>query len=140
MCVYFIVYLALFLFILEFDFVSFLLDFFNLLYFGFVFYFILFCFVVFVVFYFIFTFCVRCSFLFILFFWTWFILVFVFIGTEIKAYLFTRLGFLIPYIFSNFSSVSSFIFFSIGFQNSKNTVLLIFCIVFFFSCFSSSTL
>ena len=113
MCVYFVVYLVLFLFILEFDFVSFLLDLLNLLYFCFLF-----------LFYFVFIFCVWCS----------FSLYFVFIGTEIKAYLFTRLGFLILYIFSNFSPVSSFIFLSIGFQNSKNTVLLIFCIVFFFSC------
>ena len=140
MCVYFVVYLALFLFILEFNFVSFLLDFFNLLYFCFVFlfYFILFWFLLYFILFLLFVLGVH--FLFILLFGLDLFLVFVFIGTEIKAYLFTRLGFLIPYIFSNFSSVSSFIFFSIGFQNSKNTVLLIFCIVFFFSCFSSSTL
>ena len=139
MCVYFVVYLVLFLFILEFDFVSFLFGFLNLLYFFFLFF--LFCsyFIcsILICFYFlclVFAFSLFC-FSDLIYFW-----IFVFIGTEIKAYLFTRLGFLILYIFSNFSSVSSLIFFSIGFQNSKNTVLLIFCIVFFFSCFSSSTL
>ena len=49
-------------------------------------------------------------FLLILFFGLSLFLVFVFIETEIKAYLFTRLGFLILYIFSNYSSVSSLIF------------------------------
>ena len=37
---------------------------------------------------------------------------------------------------SAFSAVSSFIFCSIGSHNLKNTVHLIFCIVFFFFCFS----